>query len=99
MLPTEQDPSMKLTAKTIASAKLPAGKLDHIEWDDDTPGFGLRWRGGGPARTSKSGVAQNRAHGPTRRMKIGTLEKLAPDEARKAARKVLAKVEIGGDPQ
>ena len=90
---------MKLTAKTIASAKLPAGKLDHIEWDDDLPGFGLRLRAGGADRISKSWVAQYRAHGRTRRMKIGTLEKLAPDEARKAARKVLAKVEIGGDPQ
>lgn len=90
---------MKLTAKTIASAKLPAGKTDHIEWDDDLPGFGLRLRGGGADRISKSWVAQYRAHGRTRRMKIGTLEKLAPDEARKAARKVLAKVEIGGDPQ
>src|SRR5262245_54552139 len=90
---------MKLTAKTIASAKLPAGKLDHIEWDDDLPGFGLRLRVGGPDRISKTWIAQYRAHGRTRRMKIGTLEKLAPDEARKAARKVLAQVEIGGDPQ
>src|SRR5262249_46961635 len=99
MLPTEQDPSMKLIAKTIASAKLPAGKLDHIEGDDDLPGFGLRLRVGGAHRITKSWGAQYRAHGPPRRMKIGTLEKLAPDEARKAARKVLAKVEIGGDPQ
>jgi integrase len=90
---------MKLIAKTIASAKLSASKLDHIEWDDDLPGFGLRLRVGGADRISKTWVAQYRAHGRTRRMKIGTLEKLAPDEARKAARKVLAKVEIGGDPQ
>ena len=38
---------MKLTAKTIAGIRLPAGKTDHIEWDDDLPGFGLRLRGSG----------------------------------------------------
>jgi integrase len=32
-------------------------------------------------------------------MKIGTAEKLMPDEARKAAKKILAKVELGQDPQ
>src|SRR5262245_13601407 len=98
-LPTEQDPSMKLTTKTITSAKPPPGKTDHIEWDDDLPGFGLRLRAGGADRINKTWIAQYRAHGRTRRMKIGTLERLAPDEARKAARKVLARVEIGGDPQ
>ena len=89
---------MKLTAKTIAGIRLPAGKTDHIEWDDDLPGFGLRLRGSGD-RPRKTWVAQYRAHGRTRRMKIGAVEKLSPDEARKTARKILAKVEIGHDPQ
>jgi integrase len=89
---------MKFTAKTIAGIRLPAGKTDHIEWDDDLPGFGLRLRGRGD-RPRKTWVAQYRAHGRTRRMKIGTVEKLSPDEARKAARKILAKVEVGHDPQ
>ena len=89
---------MKLTAKTIAGIRLPAGKTDHIEWDDDLPGFGLRLRGSGD-RPRKTWVAQYRAHGRTRRMKIGAVEKLSPDEARKAARKILAKVEVGHDPQ
>jgi integrase len=89
---------MKLTAKTIAGATLPTGKTDHIEWDDELPGFGLRLRAGGE-RMRKSWVAQYRAHGRTRRMKIGALEKLSAEEARKAARKILAKVEVGHDPQ
>jgi integrase len=91
---------MKLTAKTIAGATLPAGKTDHIEWDDELPGFGLRLRTTtGVDRLRKSWVAQYRAHGRTRRMKIGALEKLSAEEARKAARKILAKVEVGHDPQ
>jgi integrase len=89
---------MKLTAKTTAAAKLPAGKVDHIEWDDELPGFGLRLRGRGAA-VRKTWVAQYRAHGRTRRMRVGTFEKLALDEARKTAKKILAKVEIGHDPQ
>ena len=91
-------PSMKLTAKTVAGIRLPAGKTDHIEWDDNLPGFGLRLRGSGD-RPRKTWVAQYRAQGRTRRMKIGAVEKLSPDEARKAARKILAKVEVGHDPQ
>jgi integrase len=89
---------MKLTAKTIAGLTLPTGKTDHIEWDDDLPGFGLRLRAGGDL-PRKTYVAQYRAHGRTRRMKVGAVEKLSPDEARKAARKILAKVEVGHDPQ
>jgi integrase len=38
---------MKLTAKSIQTLKLPAGKTDHLLWDDDIPGFGLRLREGG----------------------------------------------------
>src|SRR5262249_59773831 len=96
--PSGGHPSMKLTAKTTAAAKLPAGKTDHIEFDDDLAGFGLRIRAGG-GQVSKSWVAQYRAHGRTRRMKIGAFQKLGAEDARKAARKILAQVEMGGDPQ
>lgn len=84
---------MKLTAKTVAAIRLPPGKTDHIEWDDELVGFGLRLRKSG----ARSFVAQYRAHGRTRRMKIGGT--LAPEDARKAARLILAKVEVGADPQ
>ena len=32
---------MKYTTKSIAAVRLPEGKADHIEWDDDLPGFGI----------------------------------------------------------
>jgi integrase len=89
---------MKITAKTIAGFKLPDGKRDVIFFDDELPGFGLRLRAGGE-RLRRTWVAQYRAHGRTRRMKLGAFEKLTPEEARKAATKILAKVELGGDPQ
>jgi hypothetical protein len=44
---------MKFTKPAIAALKLPSGKTDHFEWDDATPGFGVRIRESG----SKSWVA------------------------------------------
>ena len=38
---------MKLSVKSTAGLKLPAGKTDHIVFDDEIPGFGLRMREGG----------------------------------------------------
>ena len=89
---------MKLDAKTVAKLALPDGKRDTIYFDDDLTGFGLRLRASG-ARVRRTWVAQYRAHGRTRRMRIGAAEKLNVDDARKAARKILAKVELGQDPQ
>jgi integrase len=89
---------MKLTARTTASAGLPHGKTDHIEWDDDLTGFGLRIRLGGD-RVRKTFIAQYRAHGRTRRVLIGPVEKLGTEQARAAAKKVLGKAAIGEDPQ
>src|SRR6516164_926591 len=87
---------MKLDAKVVR-LELPAGKVDLIHFDDDLPGFGIRLRGGD--RVRRTWIAQYRAHGRTRRMKIGAAEKLSPEEARRAAKKVLASVELGNDPQ
>jgi integrase len=89
---------MRLDAKTIARLALPEGKTDAIFFDDDLAGFGLRLRASGE-HLHRTWVAQYRVHGRTRRLKIGAVEKVSPDEARKAARKALAKVELGGDPQ
>ena len=87
---------MKFDVRTVAEAALPPGKTDHIEWDDDLSGFGLRLRAGG----NRSWVAQYRtADGRTRRTSIATVAKLSPADARQAARKILAKVALGHDPQ
>lgn len=36
---------MQLTKNAVAALIRPAGKADHIEWDDALPGFGVRLRG------------------------------------------------------
>jgi integrase len=89
--------SMKLDAKTVAALDL-AGKRDLIVFDEELPGFGLRLRGSSD-RVRRSWVAQYRAQGRTRRVLIGSVEKVAPLDARKAARKILAEASLGGDPQ
>ena len=84
---------MKLDAKTVADLTLADGKTDQIFFDDDLPGFGFRVRVGG----RRSFIAQYRVNGRTRRVTIGA--RLNAEEARKAARRILAAVEMGGDPQ
>jgi integrase len=59
---------MKLTAKGIRGLQLPEGKMDHLFWDDDIPGFGLRLRAGG----SRSWVFQYALGDKQRRLSLGT---------------------------
>jgi integrase len=89
---------MKLNSRTIARLKLPAGKSDAIHFDHDMPGFGLRLRASGD-RVRRTWIAQYRAKGRTRRVLIGSAETLSAEQARAAAKKVLAKVALGHDPQ
>ena len=89
---------MRLDTKTIAGLTLPNGKAERFYWDDELKGFGfrLRQRGG---RLHRTWIVQYRANGRTRRPTLGTAEVLLAPEARAAARKVLAGVALGGDPQ
>jgi integrase len=84
---------MKLTVDTVAALAMPAGKADHIEWDDGLPGFGVRLRGG-----SKRWVIQYRAGLQQRRESLGDCRKIELDAARKIARQRFAQVELGIDP-
>ena len=89
---------MRLDTKTIAGLTLPNGKAEQFYWDAELRGFGLRLRQRG-GRLHRTWVVQYRANGRTRRPTLGTAEVLLAPEARAAARKVLAGVALGGDPQ
>src|SRR5262249_10288878 len=89
---------MKLDAKTISGLSLPAGKADTIHFDSALPGFGFRLRASGDD-IRKSWIAQYRRAGATRRMLLGSAEVLSADQARAAAKKGLAAVALGEDPQ
>jgi integrase len=86
---------MKLTKATLTRLTLPEGKTDHVVWDDELPGFGLRLRAGG----SRTWIARYRLGTQQRVAKLGRVETLDPDKARLEARRVLARKELGEDPQ
>ena len=90
---------LNLNAKTIAGLVLPAGKSDVIFFDSELPGFGyrLRWSAGGNIK--KSWVAQYRHAGRTRRVLIGSASTVSAADARAKAKKTLAAVALGNDPQ
>src|SRR5262245_8502075 len=95
--PRSRGCTVRLDGKTVAGLKLSAGKDDHLEWDDDLTGFGVRLRSSG----RKVWIVQYRPPGTrrTRRVTLGTIEKLTPAQARDAARKILARAALGHDPQ
>ena len=86
---------MRLTRPNVARLSLPPGKGEAIVFDDALPGFGIRLRAGG----KRTWIAQYRLGAKQRRITLGTVETVDPDEARKLARSALAKVQLGGDPQ
>jgi len=85
---------MKLTAKVVASLTLPAGKDDHIAWDDDVAGFGVRLRRKG----SRTFVFQFKAAGKQHRIKIGAVSAIDIGRARETARDYYARVRLGENP-
>jgi integrase len=90
---------LKLDARTVTGLALARSKGEEFCWDTELEGYGLRLRRRGDGSLRRSWVAQYRANGHTRRVDLGTIEKVTPAQAREAARKVLAKVALGHDPQ
>ena len=89
---------MRLDAKSVTGLKLPNGKADVIHFDSALPGFGFRLRASGN-EVRKSWVLQYRRAGGTRRMLLGSAEVLTAEQARASAKKTLAAIALGQDPQ
>jgi integrase len=90
---------MKLTKATVSGLVLPAGETDLKIFDDDLPRFGVRLRAG-RKRTTCRWVVQHRLPGGRQRLiTLGDVRTLDADKARRAAKELLAKVTLGGDPQ
>ena len=90
---------MKLTQKAVVALVMPAGKADHIEWDDEISGFGYRLRLGAGGKILRSWVCQYRHGGATRRLLLGRAAVLGAEHARGLAKKALGRVANGEDPQ
>lgn len=87
------DDRIRFTDTYVRRLSLPAGKTDHIAWDPDLPGFGVRLRTG-----KASYVVQYRVGIEQRRKSLGDVRKVTLDDARGIARKRFAQVELGIDP-
>jgi integrase len=90
---------MKLDSKSVAALDLPVGKFDVIHFDDDLKGFGYRLRAAAGGKVIRSWLVQYRRAGATRRLLVGPGNVLSAEAARGAAKKALAKVALGEDPQ
>jgi integrase len=91
---------MPITSLTTAKIDLPQDKHDEIFFDDTVTGFGLRVRRRpGDGKIVRAWIVRYRANGRQRRYNIGNAEVVSPGQAREHARKLLAKVKLGGDPQ
>jgi integrase len=88
---------MKLTQANIKTLQVPAGKTEHIEFDETMPGFGLRIRASG-AGEHRTFIAQYKIGEKHRRITLGNAAKVTLENARKEARKIFGKVAIGEDP-
>ena len=75
---------MKFTLGSVRGIGLPKGKKDHIEFDDDVPGFGLRLREGG----SRTWIFQYRIGSKQRRMVLGNAKSVPLAIARTNAGKL-----------
>jgi integrase len=87
---------MKLTKRSVAELDLPPGKTDHVEWDDELPGVGVRLR-----KTKRGLTKQYRIQyrvGSQQRSKHLDVRKFEPDDVRKIARKLFAQAHLGIDP-
>jgi integrase len=88
---------MKLDTKTVAALQL-AGRTDVIHFDDGLPGFGFRLRESGE-RILRSWICQYRVQGKSQRVLLGSADVLSAEQARAAAKKLLARVALGHDPR
>jgi integrase len=88
---------MKFTQATVTRFKMPEGKLEHIEFDDSMPGFGLRVRNGGK-REHRTYIMQYKIGSQGRRIKLGDVGKIDLDAARRMARHNFGKIAEGKDP-
>src|SRR5262249_50602377 len=84
---------MKLTKETVAKLALPPGKTEHVVWDTDIPGFGVRLR-----PHSATYIFRYRRGARQPRVTIGAVSAISAAQARTIASNLYARVKLGKDP-
>ena len=87
----------KLQYRTISKRtvwKLPVGEKEAVYWDRELLGFGVRVYPNG----TKVYVIQTRANGKSKRITVDRHGMLTPDEARRKAAQMIARIKAGENP-
>jgi integrase len=87
---------IRLTKRVIDGLEITGP--DYVAWDADLPGFGVRVRASGVKSYIVFYRAGSGRNAPKRKLTIGPVGKLTPDEARTLAKKALGQVANGSDP-
>lgn len=78
-----------------AAASATQSKKDIVGWDDELRGFGVRFK---PSGAGAYIIQYRNTEGRSKRLTLGSVSELTPEEARKAARAKLSNAAQGGDP-
>ncbi|MCY3732071.1 MAG: Arm DNA-binding domain-containing protein, partial [Rhodospirillaceae bacterium] len=86
----------KLAKRSISRRTVDALTVDKdtVFWDSEQPGFGVRVYPSG----SKHYVVQTRARGKAKRLTVGRHGVITPEEARRRAALIIARIKAGKDP-
>ncbi|HEY6754806.1 MAG TPA: integrase family protein, partial [Pseudolabrys sp.] len=87
---------MKFTQASVDRFKMPDGKSEHIEFDDNMPGFGLRVRANG--KEHRTFIVQYKIGAKHRRVTLGNVKKVTLENARAEAKRIFGKIAHGKDP-
>jgi integrase len=85
---------MKFTVKNTGKLQLPAGSNDHVWWDDDITGLGIRLRAGGTCNW----IYRYRIGRKQRSLILGSAKSVPLSVVRKNASTLEARVRLGEDP-
>jgi integrase len=86
--------AMKFTVKNTGEVQLPAGSNDHVWWDDDITGLGIRLRAGG----TRNWIYRYRIGSKQRSLILGSAKSVPLSVARKNASTLEARIRLGEDP-
>ena len=96
-LDAERESTMaKLGKRSISRRTVEALKVnkDTVFWDSEQPGFGVRVYPTG----AKHYIVQTRARGSAKRLTVGRHGVITPEEARRRAALIIARIKAGEDP-
>jgi integrase len=88
----------ELNARLVATLQLPDGKSDELFWDTRQAGLALRVRRSPNGDLMRTWVCQRKRHGKVIKVRLGRASEIGIDQARRAARDILGRIDLGHNP-